>query len=81
MVVIVLRWYPETAHRELEDLNPRTPPTGPLTGRSRSGLDGVRHPPVADGHREKEDPHGLRHWRRLILILVILAIIYFAKRV
>ena len=22
VVVIVLRWYPETAHRELEDLNP-----------------------------------------------------------
>jgi hypothetical protein len=22
VIVIVLRWYPETAHRELEDLNP-----------------------------------------------------------
>jgi hypothetical protein len=22
VVIIVLRWYPETAHKELEDLNP-----------------------------------------------------------
>jgi hypothetical protein len=26
VVVIVLRWYPETAHRELEELNPLDAP-------------------------------------------------------
>jgi len=31
VVVIVLVWYPETAHRELEDLNPEDARAGPVT--------------------------------------------------
>jgi hypothetical protein len=31
VVLIVLLWYPETAHRELEDLNPEDAPPGRVT--------------------------------------------------
>ena len=49
VVVIVLRWYPETAHRELEDLNPEDA--------DRSIRDGVRLASTRwpSGHPEEAD--------------------------
>jgi hypothetical protein len=29
LTALILAFYPETAHRELEDLNPEDPPAGP----------------------------------------------------
>ena len=77
VVVIVLRWYPETAHRELEDAQPRGRRVPRLTGGRRPG----RVPATGAGVAHEGDPHGLGIGGVLILILVILAIIYFAKRV
>ena len=60
--MIVLRWYPETAHRELEDLNPEdaAPPPSPDRGSdgvSRRRARGTSIAPVAERpSTEKEDP-------------------------
>ena len=46
MALVILRWFPETARRELEDLNPE----------DRLGLEGA--PPPEPAHASSDPPTG-----------------------